>query len=97
MTRIVVHIDRLRLRGVRAEDRTAVVAAFRQELGRVLADRALLTHLQGSGMDATSPESLRGTGRIARPTQRRANVSGSGAPGDVGRSFARGVGKALSR
>jgi hypothetical protein len=38
MTRLVLHIDRLQLRGIPPEQREAVVAALRDELGRAFAE-----------------------------------------------------------
>lgn len=38
MTRVVVHIDRLVLKGFRHEDRHAIAEALREELGRQFAE-----------------------------------------------------------
>jgi hypothetical protein len=49
MKRIVVHIDRLVLSGFRNEDRHAVSAGLREELGRVLANRDSVSRLIALG------------------------------------------------
>ena len=49
MKRVVVHIDRLVLKGFRPEDRHAIAEGLQQELGRVFADRDAVTHLGALG------------------------------------------------
>ena len=49
MKRVLVHIDRLVLKGVRREDRHAIAEGLQQELGRVLADRDVISSLTGRG------------------------------------------------
>jgi hypothetical protein len=49
MKRVVVHIDRLVLKGFRHEDRHAIAAGVRQELGRVFADREAVSLLVALG------------------------------------------------
>ena len=49
MKRVVVHIDRLVLKGFRHEDRHAIAAGLQQELGRVFADREAVQHLSAMG------------------------------------------------
>jgi hypothetical protein len=46
MKRVVVHIDRLVLKGFRHEDRHAIAAGLQQELGRVFADREAVSLLR---------------------------------------------------
>ena len=46
MKRVVVHIDRLVLKGFRPEDRHAIAAGLQQELGRVFADREAVSLLR---------------------------------------------------
>ncbi len=47
MKRVVVHVDRLVLKGLRPEDRHAVAAGLQQELGRVFTDREAVSLLSG--------------------------------------------------
>jgi hypothetical protein len=49
MKRVVVHIDRLVLKGFRHEDQHAIAAGLQQELGRVFADREAVQHLRAMG------------------------------------------------
>ena len=49
MKRVVVHIDRLMLKGFRPEDRHAIAAGLQQELGRLFADREAVTLLKALG------------------------------------------------
>jgi hypothetical protein len=49
MKRVVVHIDRLVLKGFRREDRHAIAAGLQQELGRVFAGRRRLFGLREMG------------------------------------------------
>ena len=59
MRRIVVHIDRVRLRGVRAADKERVVADLCAALVRELAEPGALERLAAMG----HPESLRAAAR----------------------------------
>jgi hypothetical protein len=45
MTRVVVRIDRLVLRGFRYDERHAIALGLQQELGRVFGDREAVPHL----------------------------------------------------
>ena len=45
MKQVVVHIDRLVLKGFRPEDRHAIAVGLQQELGRVFADREAVSLL----------------------------------------------------
>ncbi len=45
MKRVVIHIDRLVLKGFRPEDRHAIAAGLQQELGRVFTDREVVSLL----------------------------------------------------
>ena len=49
MKRVVVHIDRLVLKGFRPEDRHAIAVGLEQELGRVFADREAVSLLSAMG------------------------------------------------
>ena len=83
MKRVVVHIDRLVLKGFRHEDRHAVAAGLQQELERVFADR-----------DAVSVLSAMGD----RPRLRvgGVNIAHGSPPQRVGEHVARGIGKEIA-
>lgn len=49
MTRVIVHIDRLVLKGFRPEDRHAIAEGLRQELGRALGEAGMAERLGGRG------------------------------------------------
>ena len=49
MKRVVVHIDRLVLKGFRHEDRHAIAAGLEHELGRVFSDREAVSLLRAMG------------------------------------------------
>ncbi|MBK5106349.1 MAG: hypothetical protein JJE42_19065 [Burkholderiales bacterium] len=49
MKRVVVHIDRLVLKGFRHEDRHAIAAGLQHELSRVFADRQTLSNFRALG------------------------------------------------
>jgi hypothetical protein len=49
MTRVVVHIDRLILNGIRHADQYAFAAGLQQELGRGFGDREAVSHLSAVG------------------------------------------------
>jgi hypothetical protein len=48
MKRVIVHIDRLVLKGFRHDDRHAIASGLQQELGRVFADRAAASLFESS-------------------------------------------------
>jgi hypothetical protein len=56
--RVILHIDRLVLRGVAAEQRNALVAALRDELGRRLADPAYRDALASRHVARVGPAPL---------------------------------------
>lgn len=49
MNRVIVHIDRLVLKGFRHEDRYGVAEGLRQELGRLLAEPSVARRLASRG------------------------------------------------
>ena len=49
MRRVVVHIDRLLLKGFRLEDRHAIGVGLEQELGRLFAGREVVSLLRAKG------------------------------------------------
>jgi hypothetical protein len=82
MSRIVLHVDALLLRGVRRQDRAAVAEAIRGELARVL---------QGPGMAAR----LRQRALVDRLHVPAVRIAAGGAPA-MGRAVARGIGRGLT-
>jgi hypothetical protein len=82
--RVVVHIDRLVLRGVRREDRYAVAEGLQQELTRLLAD----PHVTGSLASLGSVQRLRAGGVDVAP--------GSG-PQRLGERVAHGISRGLTK
>ena len=49
MKRVVIHIDRLVLKGFRSEDRHAIATGLQQELGRIFVDREAVSFLRAIG------------------------------------------------
>ena len=84
MKRVVVHIDRLVLKGFRHEDRHAIAAGLEQELWRVFADR-----------DAVSR--LRATGDVPQLQVGGVQIEHASKPQRVGETVARGIGTELTR
>ena len=84
MKRVVVHIDRLVLKGFRHEDRLAIAAGLQQELGRVFADR-----------DAVSL--LRAMGDVPRLQVGGVHIEQRPRPQRVGESVAQGIGKEIKK
>ena len=84
MRRVVVHIDRLVLRGFRPEDRHAIAAGLQQELGRVFAER-----------DAVSL--LRARGDVSRLQVGGVPVEQGSRPQRVGENVAQGIGKEIRK
>jgi hypothetical protein len=79
--RVIVHIDRLVLRGVRPADRDAVATSLTRELGASLADRGAATRLA-----ARDDAACVNAGR----------VSGAGSPTALGRLAARGIARRIT-
>jgi len=78
MTRVVMHIDRLVLKGFRHEDRHAIAEALREELGRQFAEPDAARHLVSRG---DLPQLKVGGVRIASNTK----------PSQVGAQAAQGI------
>ena len=84
MKRVVVHIDRLVLKGFRHEDRHAIAAGLEQELGRVFADPDAVTHLGAIG-------------DVSRLQVGGVLVGQGSTPRRVGESVAQGIGEELKK
>ena len=84
MKRVVVHIDRLVLKGFRHEDRHAIAVGLEQELGRVFADR-----------EAVSLLSARGD--VSRLQVAGVPMEHGSMPQRVGESVAQGIGKEMRK
>jgi hypothetical protein len=82
--RIVLHIDRLVLRGFHAADRDGIAQGLRAELGRLLADPA-------------SHERLGSTHHVPRIDAGRASVHASGDASQTGAAVGVAVGRGLTR
>ena len=84
MKRVVVHIERLVLKGFRPEDRHAIAAGLQQELGRVFAER-----------DAVS---LLGVMRnVPRLLVAGVPIEVDSTPQRVGENVAQGIGKEIRK
>ena len=84
MKRVVVHIERLVLKGFRPEDRHAIAAGLQQELGRVFAER-----------DAVS---LLGVMRnVPRLLVSGVPIEAGSTPQRVGENVAQGIGKEIRK
>ena len=84
MKRVVVHIDRLVLKGFRPEDRHAIAVGLQQELGRVFADGATISGLRDMG----DVERLRVNG---------VQLEQGAKPQRVGESVAQGIAKVIMK
>ena len=84
MKRVVVHIDRLVLKGFRHEDRHAIAAGLQQELGRVFADREAVSL-------------LRAMGDVRRLQVGGVPIEQGSRPQRVGESVAQGIGKEIRK
>ena len=84
MKRVVVHIDRLVLKGFRAEERHAIAAGLQQELGRVFGDREAVSLLSAMG-------------DVRRLHVGGVPVEHGSRPQRVGESVAQGIGKAIRK
>jgi len=82
MTRVIVHIDRLVLKGLRPEDRHAVAQGLQAELERAW-----------SGRDAASR--LRGLGDVPRLQVGGVAVERGASPQRVGERVAQGIGREI--
>ena len=84
MKRVVVHIDRLVLRGFRPEDRHAIAAGLQQELSHLLAD-------------PQAAQGLKGLGDISRLQVGGVHIAQGSKPQRVGAQVARGIGKEFKK
>lgn len=82
MKRVVVHIDRLVLKGFRHEDQHAIAAGLQRELGRVFAEREAVSHLTAMG-------------NVSRLQVGGVQIEHGSKPQSVGESVARGIGKEI--
>lgn len=84
MKRVVVHIDRLVLKGFRNEDQHAIAVGLRQQLGRVFADRQALSL-------------LRVMGDVSHLKVGGVHVERGSEPQRVGETVARGIGRQIAK
>ena len=84
MKRVVVHIDRLVLKGFRNADFHAIGEAMRGELARLLADPA-------------AGERLASLGHVSRIQAEKVNLTPDATPRRSGISAARAIAKGISR
>lgn len=84
MKHVVVHIDRLVLKGFRPEDRHAIAAGLQRELARVFADGEAVSLLQARG----DVPRLRVSGVPVEPGTK---------PQRVGQSAAQGIGREIGK
>ena len=82
MNRVIVHIDRLVLKGYRPEDRHAIAAGLQQELGRVFADREAVSL-------------LRARGDVSRLQVGGVRIEQGSRPQRVGKSLAQAIGREI--
>ena len=84
MKRVVVHIDRLVLKGFRPEDRHAIAVGVEQELGRVFADQEAVSHLSA-------------VGDVSRLQVGSVPIEQGSMPQRVGESVAQGIGREIKK
>lgn len=84
MKRVVVHIDRLVLKGFRHEDRYVIAEGLQQELGRVFGDRDAVSH-------------LRTMGDVPRLQVSGVPIDHGSKPQRVGEKVARGIDKEIKK
>lgn len=84
MTRVVLHIDRLVLKGFQRRDRDALVAALQAEMGRVLAEPQALARLSA----------LHDAARLVVPA---VHTDIGASPQQVGTCVAQGFGREIGR
>ena len=83
MTRVVLHVDRLVLHGVRVDDLRSFAAGLEEELTRVLDNSSTLRNLRAGGVHE-------------RPQRNHLGVSSAASADGVGRCVARGIAGALT-
>jgi hypothetical protein len=84
MKRVVIHIDRLVLKGFRHEDQHAIAAGLQQELARVFADREAVSLL--SALADVSQLQVGGV-----------HIEHGSKPQRIGENVARGIGREIKR
>ena len=84
MTRVIVHIERLVLAGLRTEDRHRITSGLQDELGRLLGSRQALARLGSAG---DRPQ-LKVAGVVLAPGATARQIGGQ---------LARGIGRGLQR
>ena len=84
MKRVIVHIDRLVLKGFCPEDRHAIATGLQQELGRVFADREAVSL-------------LRALGDVSRLQVAGVPIEQGSKPQRVGENVAQGIGKEIRK
>lgn len=84
MKRVVVHIDRLVLKGFRREDRHAIAVGLQQELEQVFADREAVSH-------------LRAMGDVSRLQVGGVQIEPGSKPQPIGKNVAQGIGKEIRK
>lgn len=84
MKRVVIHIDRLVLKGFRHEDRHAIAEGLQQELYLLLAD-------------PQAAQGLAGLGDISRLQVGRMHIAQDSKPQRVGAQVAQGIGKEFKK
>ena len=84
MKRVVVHIDRLVLKGFHPEDRHAIAAGLQQELGRVFADREAVSLVTAMG-------------DVSRLQVSGVPIEQGSKPQRVGENVAQGIGKEIKK
>ena len=84
MKRVVVHVDRLVLKGFRHEDRQSIARGLQQELGRVFADREAVSLLSAMG-------------DVPRLQVGGVPIGHGSKPQRVGESVAQGIGKEIKK
>jgi hypothetical protein len=82
MKRVIVHIDRLVLNGFPREHRHAIAEGLREELGRVFADRDVISD-------------LRDRGDLPRLHVNGVQVEQGAKPQRVGENVAQGIGREI--
>lgn len=84
MKRVVVHIERLVLKGFRQKDRHAIALGLQEELGRVFGDRE-------------ADSLLKAMGDVSRLQVGGVPIGHGSKPQRVGESVAQGIGREIRR
>ena len=84
MSRVVIHIDRLVLKGFPREDRHAIAAGLQQELSRVFGDREAV-------------ERLSAVGDVSRLQVRGVQIGQDSKPQHIGENVALEIGREIKK